>query len=67
MISKAKTIAECPSCGVDILFEMQLKLGQFIDCPSCDEFLEVIDLDPVLLDWPIEGGDYDDDFDDDDW
>ena len=67
MVSKTKTMAECPSCGVMVFFEMRPKLGQFIDCPSCNEFLEVIDLDPVLLDWPVEEGDYDDDFDDDDW
>ena len=64
MVTNTKIMSECPSCGETVIFERKPTLGQFIDCPFCEEFLEVIDLDPLLLDWPIEDGDYDDDEDD---
>ena len=51
-------------------------MGQRLRCPSCDTEIEVIDVNPVELDWAYEDEDdfYDDwedesdeDWDDDDW
>ena len=70
MVTKAKILAECPSCGEKVFFVRTPRLGQYVDCQYCEEELEVIDLEPILLDFPLDEGDYDDGFDiddDDEW
>ncbi|MEW6716910.1 MAG: lysine biosynthesis protein LysW [Chloroflexota bacterium] len=60
--------AECPSCGEHVVFHSKPKMGQRSRCTSCDAVLEVVWLDPVELDWPIDEEDeyYDDEeFEDD--
>lgn len=47
-------IAICPSCGEDIKMRGNSKIGQAVTCPYCDAELEVIDLDPVELDWAYD-------------
>ena len=56
--------AECISCGSEITFRQDPKMGQMVKCNRCDAELEVVWLDPVELDWPFID-DYDDDDDDD--
>ena len=51
--------AICPSCGEDIQLTGKVQLGQEVVCPHCETELEVIDLDPVELDW-IDDEDWDD-------
>jgi lysine biosynthesis protein LysW len=62
-------IAICPSCGDDIKLSGRLKIGSEVICPRCDAELEVIDLDPIELDWAYldDGGwdDWEDDEEDD--
>jgi alpha-aminoadipate carrier protein LysW len=53
--------AQCPDCGNNIPLKGALRIGQQVVCPECDAELEVVDTDPVELDWA-----YDDDFDDQD-
>lgn len=64
------TFAECISCGSEIKFSNQPKMGQTVTCPECDAELEVVWLDPVELDWPFDDDEYDEDddydFDDED-
>ena len=55
------TKATCPDCGEDFSFAGQVSLGRLLTCPNCDAELEIIETDPVELDWA-----YDDDYDDDD-
>lgn len=50
--------AECPECEAIIRFHKPLKPGQVVVCPECHEQLEVIQLDPLELDWAFD--DYDD-------
>ena len=50
-------VAICPACGDDIKLPNPLKVGKSVTCPYCEAELEVIDLDPVELDWAY----YDDD------
>ena len=57
------TFAECISCGSEIKFAHQPKMGLPITCPECDAELEVVWLDPVELDWPFDDEDYDEDED----
>jgi alpha-aminoadipate carrier protein LysW len=57
--------AICPSCDKAVNLSGDPEIGQRITCPSCQTELEVIDVEPVELDWAY---DYDDDWDDDeDW
>jgi len=55
------TLVECISCGAEIKFPTQPKMGALVTCPDCEAELEVVWLDPLELDWPYEEGDYSDD------
>ncbi|MFP4395955.1 MAG: hypothetical protein ACLFTI_11885 [Anaerolineales bacterium] len=71
--------AFCPACDEAITIQGNPKVGQRLRCPSCDTEIEVIDVNPVELDWAYEDeddfyedwddedSDEDDDWDDDDW
>lgn len=74
---KPMLVADCPECAAPVRFERMPKMGQILACNACGTHLEVIDLEPIELDWPIDSfeddddydyddGDYDDDYDDDD-
>jgi lysine biosynthesis protein LysW len=52
--------AFCPSCDEEIKFAKTPKIGHTLTCPHCGEDLEVIDTNPIELDWA-----YDDEFEDD--
>ena len=51
----------CPSCGETIKLAGQPRISQKVTCRYCDESLEIIDVNPIELDWAY----YDDD--DDEW
>lgn len=61
--------AICPSCGEWVKLPDHPKIGQKITCLECEADLEVIEVDPVELDWAyIEGELDDEDLDEDeDW
>jgi len=50
--------AKCPYCNDRISFSSPPRLGQKVVCPHCGEYLEVVELGPVVLDF-----EYDDDDD----
>lgn len=52
-----RMIVECLSCGEGIYVGRNPKVGSFITCHSCDALLEIIDIEPIMIDWPY----YDDD------
>ncbi len=54
--------AICPSCDKTVTLTGNPKIGQKLTCPSCKTELEVVEVNPVELDWAYE---YDDDWDDD--
>jgi alpha-aminoadipate carrier protein LysW len=61
---KIKTVtADCPDCGRKITLRGTLVIGQEVICPHCEAELEVIDTDPVELDWAY--GESDDEWEDD--
>ena len=66
MKTRANIITDCPSCGESVILDKSPRLGDFIVCRICEEKLEVIDLNPILLDFPLEDGSYDYEYDDDD-
>ena len=55
-------VAECPECGSNIRFHNPLKLDQIVVCPECDEELQVVELNPLQLDWAND--EVDDDYED---
>jgi hypothetical protein len=59
--------AACASCETQIEVGRKPVVGQRVTCPSCDEVMEVVWLQPVELDWAIDEDDYDDDEDDYDY
>ena len=59
------TIAECPDCGEQITLRLPVRRGDLVNCPNCEAELEVIETNPVGLDWVYE--DVDDEDEDEDW
>jgi len=62
--------AICPSCGEWVKLPDHPKIGQKITCMECEADLEVIEVNPVELDWAFMEDEFDDeeDWDDDeDW
>jgi alpha-aminoadipate carrier protein LysW len=55
--------AVCPSCGEQVSVKGTAKIGMTVTCKSCDTELEVVWLDPLELDWPMEEDDADEDMD----
>ena len=58
-------IARCPDCGEKIRLHGKIYVGREIVCPDCDAILEIVDTDPVELDWAYE--DEDEEEEDEDW
>ena len=56
--------AVCPDCDEQVLVSGVPKIGQIVYCSSCDARLEVVEIDPLELDWALDD---DDDYPDDDW
>lgn len=47
-------IVTCPSCEGKISLMGKIELGQRVRCPNCYDELEVIEINPLELDWPYE-------------
>ena len=59
-----KGIVECLSCDGLIHVGGNPKIGGLVTCDSCDESFEIIDINPLMVDWIM----YDDDcFDEDEY
>jgi lysine biosynthesis protein LysW len=50
---------KCLMCSANVPLLQGEKVGSLVYCPECDAELEVIKLDPVQLDWPLEDLDFD--------
>jgi hypothetical protein len=57
-ISKKVTV-ECLACSEKIHLDRNPKIGSYVICNGCDAAFQIIDLKPVLIDWP-EYDDYTD-------
>ncbi len=54
MVIKArKNTAVCIVCHKVIDVGNHPSYGQFIICQHCDTELEIVDLNPIMLDWPM--------------
>jgi alpha-aminoadipate carrier protein LysW len=58
--------AECPQCGNEVSLGTQPKLGKLVECKECGAELEVVWLDPLELDWPLDEDELEEDEDTDD-
>ena len=58
--------AVCPDCGVKIAVKGEIVIGLEVVCPSCDAELEVVETEPLELDWIYEDEGWEDD-EDQDW
>lgn len=57
--------AVCPSCGAQVSVKGTPKIGMSVTCTACNTELDIVWLDPLELDWPIEDDDFDEDMDED--
>lgn len=46
--------AACPSCGATVSIKGTPKIGMHVTCKSCDSEVEVVLLDPLELDFPMD-------------
>jgi lysine biosynthesis protein LysW len=58
-------MAICPACEGQINLQGKVEMGQSVVCPHCSEDLEVIDIEPLELDWAFDEEDWDEDEDGD--
>ena len=56
----------CPDCGEEITLRGTLRIGQELVCPHCDAELEVVEIEPLELDWAFDD-DYEEEEEDEDW
>lgn len=56
-----KMTVECLSCGEGIHVGDNPKVSRFITCKRCEMVFEIINVDPILIDWPYCDDDYIDD------
>ena len=59
--------AECPQCGNEVNLGIQPKLGKLVTCKECGAELEVVWLDPLELDWPLDEDEFAEEEDSDDF
>ena len=50
----------CPDCEENFELDDNAEIGSIIECPSCKARLEILDLQPVVLDYAIEGEEIED-------
>ena len=43
-------MAECVECGADVTLHDNPEAGEIVDCPTCGVELEVVDVNPPVLD-----------------
>ena len=48
---KMKKNANCPSCSIQVDIGKNRHPYQRFRCPGCETFLEIINIDPPVLDW----------------
>lgn len=58
-----KKVIECLYCNEDIYLGGNPKIGNIVECKNCESLFEIVDLEPVMIDWPFYADDYPDDED----
>jgi lysine biosynthesis protein LysW len=60
MASPREQKTYCPECTSSITFKRTPWLGDKVSCRHCGTALEVVDLNPIELDWAFDSEDDDD-------
>ena len=55
---------KCPMCGATVSVPTNAKQGDLVNCGGCDAELEIVNVKPLELDWPLDDYEYDEDYDD---
>ncbi len=42
-------VAECPECGAEVTLPEDVFDGEIVQCPDCGAELEVVNIDPPML------------------
>jgi lysine biosynthesis protein LysW len=48
-------VTECLDCDAPIRLLKPPRIGMRVTCPACKAEFEVIEVDPLELDWPFDG------------
>ena len=51
-------IVKCLLCNKFIDVGVNPTVGKFITCKNCESVYEIINVDPVMIDWPYYEDDY---------
>lgn len=62
-IRQENIIVKCLLCNKIIDVGVNPIIGKFITCKNCESVYEIINIDPVMIDWPYYEDDYLDDED----
>lgn len=46
--------AICPGCSEELRVRGRVRIGRRVYCPTCEEEMEVVDIDPIELDFAYE-------------
>lgn len=57
------TVVKCLVCKQMIDLGINYKVGKFITCKNCESVYEIINIDPVMIDWPYYDFEDDDSYD----
>ncbi len=59
-----KQVLECLFCSEEINIKGNPKIGVMVECSNCESLFEIVEVNPVSIDWPYYGDDFidDDDF-----
>ena len=60
-VNNKQKVVECLMCYEKIDVGLNPRINKFITCKNCEMVFEIINLDPIMIDWPY----YDDDIYDD--
>lgn len=53
-VSGAMNLAICPLCDAHIPVPRSLLVGSMLFCPRCDCLLQIVSLDPLETDFPLD-------------
>ena len=63
--SEQAAVAPCPDCGENITLRGPVRVGKEVTCPHCEAELEIVETEPVELDWAYDDVDEDENEDED--
>ena len=66
-VKTKKAVGTCPGCGWAVMPGDRPTEGQQVNCPNCGAYLEVINLEPLEVDWAFTDFEADWDLDEEVW